>query len=284
MKGTYLGEFEEIVLLAVGCWQGSLAQGSAPAQTPYRVAFSGKKLVLHPEGSNWVVEGHEGNQVILEAQTGRKASKDARELTALTAGLADNTGLGVHAALAGAVLTLTSVSADPSMSYHLKIPNLLAVSILETGHEDPKHWTIRNLKGELEIQTREALIDLEDITGPALVYAEDGHIRARFRALYQQKPTSLSVGDGDITIELPKGTPCKLKTRHLDEGHTYAEFELSPTSKPPPSAVGERIIEGTLNGGGVAVELTVGSGNIYLKQVASPKQTTSYQSAAKPAQ
>ena len=130
-------------------------------------------------------------------------------------------------------------------------------------------WCFRNLSGDLEIRTTSSDVILEGVTGPVVANSVSGNIEIVFSTVNQQKPCAITVVSGDADITLPAQTPANLKLASVS-GEVYTNFDISLKGDEENQGLRRlgmgRPIEGTINKGGVALQVKTVSGDIFLRK------------------
>ncbi|MFC1528682.1 DUF4097 family beta strand repeat-containing protein [Candidatus Latescibacterota bacterium] len=139
---------------------------------------------------------------------------------------------------------------------------------------------VKNVLGEMEINTVDSNITLLDISGEAAVNTVDGDILVTFENIDREKPMYFSTVDGDIDVTIPPDTQADLTMSNV-EGDAFTDFEIDVAIKPEvkkkKTSTGESAllgligslgnnITGTINGGGPEIQLRTIDGNIYVRK------------------
>ncbi|MGB3588962.1 MAG: DUF4097 family beta strand repeat-containing protein [Tunicatimonas sp.] len=155
------------------------------------------------------------------------------------------------------------------VDYEFKIPKNTTVVIEEVNHVGGD-IEMKNLLGEIEIKTTNSDVRIENVSGPVVANSVSGDIDVVFNTVNQQKPTSITIVSGDVDITLPSQTPANLMLGSVS-GEVYTNFEIA-LDQEQEGKVGltrmsmGRPIEGTINNGGVDMQVKTVSGNIYLRK------------------
>ncbi len=235
----------------------------------------------------------------------RELPKEAEGLRLYTDGIVDNTGVGVNVETEGNVMKIQIPRNRYSGSISLKIPKNIHL-IVSDDHQNwsSNGLKIEDMSGEIEVKTHAAKLFLNDITGPLVVNNTGGKVYVNYSKVNQISPSSISARDL-IDITLPSDTKANLKIRSYfgdiftdldivalkkevagtkvkDEKstvsvaassgqtgvYTYKECEDCPKVFAGTAAISKKTdtFEGTINGGGVSMDLRSGGGNIYLRK------------------
>jgi len=136
------------------------------------------------------------------------------------------------------------------------------------------------VKGSLQLETGDGDVRLSDVEGSVHTDTHDGNINVRGRldvlnlrtgdgdidaevsALSAPQPGwSLRSGDGNITLQLPSDFRADIDA-HTGDGHMEVDIPIATTV-----AGREHSIQGKINGGGIAIELRTGDGDIRLRKM-----------------
>lgn len=216
--------------------------------------------------SDVVIEGHDSDEVIIRNLDYDAPPERAQGLKALYNSAEDNTGIGLSVEEENGTLKIITASRDDG-DFRLMVPNRIRVMIEEVnwGGGD---FELRNLRGEIEIKSKNGDMQLENITGPIIASSTSGDIEITMDELSQLGPTSISLVSGFIDITLPADSKAGLHLSSIS-GEIYTDLDIhigGDRENNMRRLGGGRKIEGTLNGGGVEVSLKTISGDIYLRK------------------
>ena len=238
---------------------------SAKAQD-YKMAVSNAAgKTLHIKEVNRVsVEAYDGTEIQIESGSRGERPERAEGLKPLSARGEDNTGIGLNVTSEGNDITIFQSARREQGVFKIKVPKQMKVQIEHTGQWEGGKIEVYKVSTELDISGRYNSVYMEDVTGPALVNTVYGSITAKFSALSQAGPTSLVSVYSEVDVTLPGDTKANIEVK-TPYGEAYSdmniEFEKSDGMKKISSA-----IKGTLNGGGVEVEIKAGYSNVYLRK------------------
>jgi hypothetical protein len=202
-----------------------VAYGQGPKQ--YKTNFSGanKKVQILSGANQLTVEGHTGNEVIVEAESSNKDFPDEAEgLRIISAGAVDNTGVGANATIEDNVLKIKLPKSKYFGNFKIKIPKDLAISIKESGNAYGK-WFIGGLDGEVEINTSYSTVNIKSVSGPLLARCGYGKISVVYDKLNQAKPNAISAS-GSVDITLPADAKANLRLEN-SYGDIFTDFDLA---------------------------------------------------------
>lgn len=239
---------------------------SLPQQ--FKKAFSSssanKKVEVSGENMGLVIEGHSGNEVIIETSGYKGMPERAKGLRPLYNGGVDNTGIGLEVTEENNVISIRKAS-NQDLDYHIKVPAAASLSIEKAG------WTnddieVSNVSGEIEIKSNGSDMTLKNVSGPVVANTTTGDIEIVFSSLNAQQPTSISNVSGFIDVTLPASSKATLDLSSIS-GDIFTDFDVQMDAKKEGlRQVGGRRVRGNINGGGVEISLKAISDNIYLRK------------------
>ncbi len=237
----------------------------------YKVPVNGsqiKKIIIKDLVSEIKIVGSQNMDIIIDAKGIEGTPKRAKGLKPLYGnGCMDNTGAGVAANESDGVLTICGASkGSEDASYIFTIPKGVSVSIDYNSPFANESIEVKDMEGEVEVSTLMGDVKCLNVTGPLVLNSISGDIEINISKLNQNSPTSISLISGDLDITLPIGSPANLEMSAITGG-IYTDLEIKAESKDGNlSQVGGNSIKTKLNGGGVELNLSCTSGNIYLRK------------------
>ena len=112
---------------------------------------------------------------------------------------------------------------------------------------------MENVSGKHNLRTSDGNIQFENMKGALSAQTSDGNIQGDFNSLIDR--LYLKTSDGDISVAVPNGLGMDVRLKGEDI-HTKLDNFSGDTS--------DNLIEGTIRGGGVEVELVSSDGDISL--------------------
>ena len=109
------------------------------------------------------------------------------------------------------------------------------------------------IDGELKARTSDGNIEFSDIKGGLTAQTSDGNIEGDFAELKQK--VHLKTSDGNISVTVPDGLGMDIRMKGEDINTRLEGFSGN---------TGDHLVEGTMHGGGVQVELVTSDGEINL--------------------
>jgi len=219
--------------------------------------------------SNLQVEGYDGGELLIRPAhpTGRKQLPErAKGLKPLYNSAVDNTGIGLSVEKDGNDIHIVKASRGDD-EYIIKVPRKVSLRIEQASWMGSGDLDIKGFEGEVEVQSKNADVNLKDVTGPIIANSVSGDIVVTFSTVNRRQPTSISNVSGIIDIALPADTPANFSLKSIT-GEIYTDFEMDIDKRPDNMRLigGGSSIEGKVNGGGVDLALKTISSNIYVRK------------------
>jgi hypothetical protein len=244
--------------------------GNIISPVQYKVPNSNaiKKVVIKDLLAEIRIVGSQGNEIVIDAKGLEGIPERAKGLKPLYGnGCMDNTGAGVAANESGGVLTICGASkGSEDASFVFTVPKGISISIDYNSPFANENIEVKDMEGEVEASTLIADIKCSNVTGPLVLNSTSGNIDVSISTLNQDSPTSISLISGDLDITLPANSAANLDMNALTGG-VYTDFEFKIDSNTGNlRRIGGNSIETKINGGGVDLNLSCTSGNIYLRK------------------
>lgn len=231
----------------------------------YKIAKTSGRLELNV--GRITVEGTDGNEIIFTTKNGKSAKDERAEgLRAVNSlGLEDNTGLGINVTDKGNVVEVFQLRRTEAPDIKVLVPKGIIVSF---RHESQYGGTARfvNLPNEIEVSAIYNSVQLEHVTGPLTVETTYGNVTADLDGTLKD-PLSIVSIYGFIDITLPQATKADVKLS-TSYGEIFAAPEFNLKVAPGEGGMdvyGDKVT-GTINGGGIKMDLTSNYGKIYLRK------------------
>jgi hypothetical protein len=231
----------------------------------YKVKRSTGKMIVHL--SNAVIEGYSGNEIVFSSQRKETETDPKAEglQTINDAGYLDNSGLGVSVVEKGNTVEVNEVS--PDLDIKILVPKGLIVSVAWDKVSGGGKLTCRNMENEIEIETYDNIVFLENITGPLTVRTLYGSVDAVFRAPVKG-PVFIASVNSAIDVAIPVDTKADIQLKSIHRTILTSpdlKIEMRKREAEPKENYGTSI-DGKLNGGGTEFWLTSKYGKIYLRK------------------
>ena len=242
----------------------SLAAQASQAQE-YRTKISGKdqKIVIDMQGSDVMVEGTDGNELVIKGDGFEEPSKRAEGLRPIYNSAVDNTKIGLSVTQQDNVVRITRASRKEA-SYLIRVPRNAAVQYKQAGWNGSGDLVVRDLNGDLEVSMTSGDISLKNVAGPVVANTVSGDIQVRFAPM-RQGPSSISTVSGDVDVSMLPSTRATMRLRSIS-GEIYTDFDMTVKGQVDMHHVGGQVVDGNINGGGNAVSLKTVSGDIFVRK------------------
>ncbi len=211
------------------------------------------------------IVGHNSDEVIVETNSYQAPPARAQGLKALYNAAEDNTGTGLSVTREGNILTITKARKGDG-KYIIRIPKKASVAYTEANWNGGD-FELADIDGEIELKLNNSRAELTNVAGPVVANSTNGGIQIKFRNLNQQKPSSISVVNGEIDITLHATTKANWKLRSHN-GEVYTDFDMAlPKDKTDLQKIaGSNTVEGKTNGGGVEMNIYTINSDIYIRK------------------
>lgn len=135
---------------------------------------------------------------------------------------------GYSATEADNVVTVTFANAFPGGRRHgggdediaIVVPRQTHVTLERGG---PGDVSVQDLSGNLEIRGAIGDVELEQMSGGVLVESVNGDVKARFARLATDRPVSITVVHGDVSVTVPADAQANVQLRTL-RGEMLTDF------------------------------------------------------------
>lgn len=210
------------------------------------------------------IEGTSGNEVIFIAEGGKAIPERAKGLRPVNSlGLQDNTEIGLALKKVDDNTYEVSDVLRNSGRYVVKVPKGVKVMIEQNSVHGSK-IEVRDLPNDLEISSRYSQVELNNVSGSALINSVHGGVNAVFSSLNTDQPVSIVSAHGPVDVTLPANAKATIML-----SSKYGDIFTDPNIKyNVPSGEMRQLtseVTGKLNGGGVEIFLESRHSNIYLR-------------------
>ena len=255
---------------AVICAQTTSDQSANPNRMVVRLSHPSQpaRITLQMLGGNVNVQGYNGSDVIIESAGVRPREEvlpdEARGMRRLyqPAGLAaeeDNNVVTIHGGL-------------KPQNIDLQVPASSALSLKAvTGNVK-----VQGVYGELDLESVNGGIALDQVGGSIVAHTVNGSVTANVVRVDADKPFSFSTLNGRIEVTLPASMRANLNIRsdqgevYLDQGFDFKPLATSSSTTSKSESNGmvklrmDSTIHGTINGGGVEINIRSFNGSILV--------------------
>lgn len=249
-----------LLIIAVGFTTLTAARGQE-----YKIRKSSGKMIVSLPGVT--IEGYNGNEIIFSSQQKKTESDPKAEglQTINNAGYRDNSGLGISVVEKGNTIEVNEVIRNRDIK--ILVPKGLIVSFEWNKVTVDAKVVCRNMENEIEIETYDDSVFLENVTGPLTVRTIYGSVDAVFKAPVKGPVFIVSIYAAiDVAIPIDTKADIKLTSSHSSI-LTAPDFKIELEKREePPAGNPATSINGKLNGGGLDFWLASKFGKIYLRK------------------
>ncbi len=235
---------------------------SAAAQE-YKQSLESVAWVKIESKGKVVIKTHDKPELLIRGGSALTTPEKAKGLQLVGENGSDNTKVGFYVLKDGNSLIVRNLRRSENETAEIFLPSTQNISVTGDGLNDIE---INGFSGEIEA-TAEIVgnIRVVDVTGPVTLNSNTGTVEVVFNKVNQKSPISISTATGEIDVTLPKDTAADLSL-HSTMGEIYSNFELSVPDKNGLKAISTQKIVGSINNGGVKIQLNSATGNIYLRK------------------
>ena len=231
----------------------------------YKINFSSGTLEIHGVGELEILST-KGSEVIIESEVEDHDHNDrSKGLKSLnSAGIDDNTGMGISANQNGSMLTVTQISSDCNCDgVKIYVPKSVKISISNKSSQGD-NIVIDDIDNEIIISTLYQNVKLNNITGPMSVKTVYGEVEANFTKVSQTGSISINAVYGLVDVSLPSSTKANLELS-ASYGEILSDMNVEVEKSGDLRSLSSTKVKGTLNGGGVLISLKSSYENLYLR-------------------
>lgn len=257
---------------------------SVSAQNNYatlKFKLKGRALIIDAKSTSLVIEGYNGDEVIIEPDVAPQAlPANNAGFTLIASALQPEDNIILYEVIKNDSAAL-AINLLKSSCRHvrIKIPVKTHLKISFAYGAPESKAIFRNLAGELELEGAMTEVLLDGITGPLTL---SGAAKAFSTGIFQkivltnvqiaknQKSTNnnlpflnIITSYADVDISLPKETKATIQV-DSPYGNFYSDLDIIPKQQPLP-AVKDRYF-GDLNGGGKMIVINTRNGNIFIRK------------------
>jgi len=242
-----------------------LASGSLVAQEySVEIGSASATTIIIKEVNRVSVEAYDGKTILMSNGKGSSKPDRAKGLKPLSARGEDNTGIGLNVQKKGNEVTIFQAARRVQGKYTIKVPKDVRVQIEHTGNWEGGKIEVYGIAGEIEVSGRFNSVHLEEVTGPALVNTLHGNVTAIFSELSQKGPTSLVSQYSTVDVTLPTNAKANIMIK-TPYGEAYSDLDIAFPKTDGMRKVSSTV-KGTINGGGIELEIKASHSNAYLRK------------------
>ncbi|MFK7932894.1 MAG: DUF4097 family beta strand repeat-containing protein [Saprospiraceae bacterium] len=254
--------------IIIGLLLMSLQMHFLTAQSEFKKAFSGtgeRFLEIEFQKGALMIKGYDGNEVIFKTrnQDGYDGPPARAEgLRSMFNSAVDNTNIGLEVKESGNKMTAyKAIGAD--IDYIIRVPRSVNVKVIEMGWQG-NEITVSDMQGEVEVEGKGSDIFIREVSGPVVAHCTSGDIEVVFAKINQELPSSISNTSGFVDVTMPESTPADIRMSTVT-GEIFTNVELD-MGEERLKRVGGGKVNGSINNGGVEINLRTISSNIYLRK------------------
>ncbi len=172
-------------------------------------------------------------------------------------------------------MTVGSPNVNRFVDLEIQVPLRTSLELSTVNGGDIR---VEGVDGELELSNVNGSISLTGVSGSVVAHTVNGKVTATLTRATPQKPMAFTSLNGNVDVTLPPATKANLKLR-TDNGSVFTDFELHMPPRSSGATIEDtrqsggryrvevnKVIYGSLNGGGADIELRTFSGNIYVRK------------------
>ncbi len=142
---------------------------------------------------------------------------------------------------------------------------------------------VSDVEGEFDVNCVNGEVTLANVAGSAVAHALNGRVLVTFTRIDAQKPMSFSSLNGNIDVTFPADLKANVSFR-TDNGEVLSDFDVQVQASPATPVVEDgrgkggkyrvkfdKTVNGTINGGGQAIQFKNFNGNIYVRKIGAPR-------------
>ena len=235
-----------------------------------KVAANQAVKILYQK-SDIAIEGYKGNELLIQAKNYEAPPERAKGLRSLYNTAVDNTNIGLSVEVQDGALVVREAS-QQGASYVIKVPEGLRLSVEQLNFGGGGDIRVKGMRNELEIKSKNAEVQLIDVTGPVIANSTSGDIMVKFSEYSQAGPSSISSVASDVDVSMPANAKAELVMSSVT-GEIYTDLDLQMKNKGGKEANmtnlgggGNSTIRANLNNGGAPLTIRTVSSDIYLRK------------------
>lgn len=261
-----------LVVAAPAPWRSSLhAQTTGDKiSVPFSDASRPGVVKANLVNGSITVKGYDGKDVVVEAhvRTRESASPNGMKRIPMTA-----TGLSVEEE--SNRVRISTDSYRRAIDLNIMVPYRTSL-ILSTVNEGG--ISVTGVEGEFDINDVNGPVTLTNISGSAVAHALNKRLLVTFNNVDPKKAMAFSSLNGDVDVTFPADLKANL-TLSSDRGEVFSDFDVQLQPQAPQQIVEDthgqggryrvridKIVHGTINGGGQEMQFKNFNGSIYIRK------------------
>jgi len=231
----------------------------------FNKSLDGIEWVKIESRADIMVKTHSSNELLIKTEGSHKIPERAKGLKLVGDDGTDNTDVGFYVIKEGNNLIVRNLKKGNKGSAEIYLPASQNIAVTTTGVSQAD-IEISGFRGEIEANAKlNGGIKITNVSGPITANSLNGGIDIMFSKVSQNSPITIYSTNGVLDISLPNDTPANLSLGTIN-GEIYSNFELSIPEKDGMRAIASQRVKGSINSGGVQIQLKTTNGNIYLRK------------------
>ncbi len=230
----------------------------------FKVALKSGTLEIGEITGRIYLEAYNGAEIVIEGGHRPSLPERARGLKPMS-GNQDNTNIGLHYKKDGDVVSIRAVRRRDYGGYRIKVPKDVKL-IMEVASSSCYFISLKNFSSAVNVTTRHAKVELENMTGKVKVNARHGLVKANFETINEHIDITARHGGVDITVPTNIKADLYASTRY-GEIYTNMDIKVEPQNDGELASLSRSSeVSAKLNGGGKQLKLDARHANIYLRK------------------
>ncbi len=276
MKRLLSGVLATLVWIGIAGGARSQDTGSERITVPLSDPSRPGTVKVNLINGSITVKGSAGKEVIVETKI-RDEEKPRERSRPETAGMKriPNFSSGLNVEEENNVVTINTGGMSRTVDITLQVPTNTALNLKTVSDGDIK---VDQVRGDIEVNDINGAVTLAQVSGSVVAHALNGDVKVSLTAVDPNKPMSFSSLNGDIDVSFPADLKANVSMKS-DQGEIFSDFDvrLDPTASKPvvegsPGKGGkykikvDRVMHGSINGGGPEIQFKTFNGNIYIRK------------------
>lgn len=231
----------------------------------YTQSLSGVEWVKIESKAEITIKTHNGTGLLIKTSQKNETPERAKGLRLVAGDGTDNTDVGFYVIKEGNNLLVRNLRSGYKGKAEIYLPATQNISV-KTNGTGQADIIISGFRGEIEATAElNGGVKITDVSGPITASSLNGGIDILFDKVQQNSPITIYSTNGVLDITLPADTPADLALGSIN-GEIYSNFDLTVPSKDGLKPISSQNIKGSINNGGVKIQLKTTNGNIYLRK------------------
>jgi hypothetical protein len=220
-----------------------------------------------------VVRTHSASDVIIDSKASSHRGRQFPPAASEGLRRIDSSAAGLSVEEENNVMTINTRNFDRSGDFEIQVP---AKTNLNLKTFNGGEILVEGVEGDIEVENSNGRVVLNNVAGSVVAHSMNGRVVASLREIVPNKPMSFTSMNGNVDVTLPATAKANLRMR-ADHGGTYSDFDIqlrpvTPTTDDTRNRGGrfrletDKVLNGTINGGGPDIDLRTLNGNIYIRK------------------